>query len=124
MFKVNKSTTPRCDICSMLTIRYCYRSGVYMYIYTYFMCIYVHMYIYRERTPQTSKMKNFATIVKDFWPLTAVANLSTLHVCGVLYTPLKWDITPLFFSIYIYTYLMLWHCNLWRVGNFFFQYNG
>ena len=47
------------------------------------------MYVSRERTPQTSNMKNFATIVKDVWPLTAVANLSTLHVCGGLIYTIK-----------------------------------
>ena len=47
----------------------------------------MYICIYRERPPQTSKTKNFAKIVKDLWPLTAVANLSILHVCeGLIYT--------------------------------------
>ena len=62
------------------------------------------------RTPATSKMKFFVTLVNGFQPLTNVTKNSMLDLAGVLETPL------IIIHIKVFIYLPVFH-NM-QGGNF------
>ena len=62
------------------------------------------------RTPATSKMKFFVTLVNGFQPLTNVTTNSMLDLAGVLETPL------IIIHIKVFIYLPVFH-NM-QGGNF------